>query len=84
MKGTVKMISDEIVIGDKFKKKELILETLDKYPQVFKIEFVNDKISLLDDIMPFSNVEVDIQLRGREWQGKCFTSIHGVGIKNYL
>ena len=82
MKGTVKMISDEIVINDKFKKRELILETLDKYTQVFKIEFVNDKISLLDDIMPFSNVDVDIQLRGREWQGKYFSSIHGIGIKN--
>jgi single-strand DNA-binding protein len=50
-----------------FKKRELIVETEDKWPQLICIEFINDKIELLDDVQNGDSVTVHCNLRGRKW-----------------
>ena len=75
-------------ISPKFRKRSLILETVeDKSPQVFEIEFINDRQQLLDKCNVGQMVAVGINLRGRKWtspkgEDKYFTSIAGWRIQD--
>lgn len=80
--GTVKKIMDTQTFGSGFQKRELILLTQEQYPQPLSIEFLSDKISLLDSFSDGDSVKIGINLRGREWtspQGdvRYFNSIVG-------
>ena len=60
----------------------MVLMTDENYPQPIKIEFVQEKTRLLDDIKEGDEVEVSFDVRGREWvnpEGKTlyFVSIRG-------
>jgi translation initiation factor IF-3 len=83
LKGTIKHIFDTQTVGNNgFKKREMILVTDERYPQVIKIEFVQEKTALLDQFKEGDDVTVSINIRGREWvnpEGKTlyFTSIQG-------
>ena len=85
--GKIKLIRDTETVGDKgFKKRELVLETDEQYPQFLAIEFVQDKCDLLDKFNEGDNVGIGINLRGREWidpqgEAKYFNSIQGWLIK---
>lgn len=83
VKGTIRKINQEATFG-KMRKKSLILETDEKYPQLLEIDFVNDKISILDNakLDAGEKVEIGINIRGREWTSpknevKYFTSLTG-------
>lgn len=81
VKGTIRRISQEKKFGNMLKK-SLILETDDKYPQKIEIEFVNDKINLLQGYDQGEKVEIGYNLRGREWTSpqnevKYFMSLSG-------
>lgn len=81
--GKIKIIGEVQTFGSKgFKKRDLVIETLEKYSETILIEFVQDKTDLLNGYQIGSEVEVSINLRGREWtnpQGekKYFNSIQG-------
>lgn len=82
LQGTVKKITDTQTFASGFQKRELILLTQEQYPQPISIEFLQDKISLLENISEGENVKIGINIRGREWtspQGevKYFNSITG-------
>lgn len=82
LQGTVKLITDTQTFASGFQKRELVLTTQEQYPQPINIEFLSDKISLLDQISVGDEVKIGINLRGREWvspQGetKYFNSIVG-------
>jgi len=82
IQGIVKNVGSTQEISDKFKKRELIIETSDQYPQTYCVEFTQDKVDLINDIVEGQEVNVKINLRGRSWtnpQGvtKYFTSING-------
>jgi hypothetical protein len=60
----------------------MVVTTDEQYPQFINIEFIQDKCDLLDQFAVGDEVEVSINLRGREWvspQGetKYFNSIQG-------
>ena len=82
LQGTVKKLTEIQTFASGFQKREMILLTQEQYPQPISIEFLQDKISLLDNLMEGENVKVGINIRGREWtspQGevKYFNSITG-------
>lgn len=82
LQGTVKKISETQTFASGFQKKEMVILTQEQYPQPINIEFLSDKINLLDNITEGENVKVGINIRGREWvspQGetKYFNSITG-------
>lgn len=82
LQGTVKKISEIQTFASGFQKRELVLQTQEQYPQPINIEFLQDKISLLDNVQEGENVKIGINIRGREWtspQGevKYFNSITG-------
>ena len=80
--GTIKKISDLQTFASGFQKREMVILTQEQYPQPINIEFLSDKINLLDSVREGDNIKVGINIRGREWtnpQGevKYFNSITG-------
>lgn len=82
LQGTVKRITEIQTFTSGFQKREMVILTQEQYPQPINIEFLSDKINLLDNVSEGENVRVGINIRGREWispQGetKYFNSITG-------
>ena len=82
LQGTVKKVFDTQTFGSGFQKRELVILTQESYPQPINIEFLSDKIDLLDNVSEGEFVKVGINIRGRSWsspQGevKYFNSITG-------
>ncbi len=83
VKGKIKLITETKTYGaNGFRKREMVVTTDEQYPQFINIEFVQDKTDMLDNFKVGDEVEVSINLRGREWvnpQGetKYFNSIQG-------
>jgi len=82
LQGNIKRILPEQVVSENFKKREVHVEIPSEYPQVVSIEFTQDKTTLLDNFAEGQQVEIAINLRGREWtnpQGeiKVFNTLQG-------
>tara|TARA_B100001250_G_scaffold126068_1_gene107268 strand:- start:1667 stop:1984 length:318 start_codon:yes stop_codon:yes gene_type:complete len=77
LKGTIKTIGNLEQVSPKFRKRTLMLETVGKYPQLLAIEFVNDKVDMLNGYNVGDGVTVSINIMGKEWQGKHFTNLSG-------
>lgn len=81
--GKIKKIDETKTFGTSgFRKREMVLTTNDQYPQMLKIEFVQDKCDLLDNFQEGQDVKISINLTGREWinpQGEAvyFNAIQG-------
>ncbi len=75
--GFIYKILPEQKISDTFTKRELIIETEEKYPQKVKIEFINSGINNLMDKKEGQQVKVCFNVRGREWKEKYFVSLNG-------
>ena len=82
LQGTVKKVGETQTFASGFQKRELVLLTEEQYPQPIQIDFLSDKIDLLNNVSEGESVKVGINIRGREWtnpQGevKYFNSITG-------
>ncbi|WP_051621306.1 DUF3127 domain-containing protein [Leeuwenhoekiella sp. MAR_2009_132] len=65
--GQVKQIGPVETFGaNGFRKRELILQTVEEYPQFIKVEFVQGNVELLDNLEAGQNIKVNYNLRGRE------------------
>lgn len=82
LQGTVKKLGETQTFASGFQKRELVLLTEEQYPQPIQIDFLSDKIDLLNNVSEGESVKIGINIRGREWtnpQGevKYFNSITG-------
>lgn len=80
LQGTIKKIGNIETFASGFQKREFVLQTTEQYPQPINIEIMGDKIDILDPINEGDNVNVGINIRGREWtsplgETKYFNSI---------
>lgn len=81
--GKIKSVKETQTIGSNgFKKREVIIETNEQYPQPLLIEFVQDKCELLNNFSINDEVEISINLRGKEWESptgeiKYFNTFQG-------
>lgn len=81
--GAIKVIGETQTFGaNGFRKRELVIETNEQYPQAILVEFVQDKCDILNSYGVGQVVKIGINIRGREWvnpQGetKYFNSIQG-------
>ena len=72
--------------GGSFKKIEFVVELDDKYPQLVKMQAVQDKVSLIESMPVGTVAEFFFNLKGREWtnaEGKVlyFTNVEVWKIK---
>ncbi|WP_185868539.1 DUF3127 domain-containing protein [Blattabacterium cuenoti] len=86
--GRIKKIFNIQKFESGFKKREVVITTEEPYPQDIIIEFVQEKIELLENIKPKDKVKIFINIRGREWTNpegviKYFNSIQGWKIEEF-
>ena len=76
--GKIKLIQETRTFDSGFQKREMVV-TVDegRYPQDINIEFVQDKIALLDALTPGQEVTVTFDLRGREYNGRYYNNLNG-------
>jgi len=83
VQGTIKKVGALMQITEKFNKVEMILVTDDTYPQTLCIEWPNESVSKAQQFTEGDVVEIDINIRGREWTNpkdgavRYFTSLTG-------
>jgi hypothetical protein len=65
--GKIKVVGQTNQVTEKFKKREIVIETEGDYPQFISCQLSQDKCSLGDHLQIGDQVEVSINLRGREW-----------------
>lgn len=74
--GKIEKIFDTEQKSGSFQAREFVIEVADgQYPQMVKFQLVQDKCTLVDDYREGDSVEVEFDLRGREWNGKYFTNL---------
>lgn len=86
LQGKIKLIREEQIISDKFKKREFVISTDEQYPQHIQLEFIQDKTSILNNFVVGDDVNVGINIKGREWtdpkgEVKYFNTINAWFIK---
>ena len=67
LSGTIYRLSEAQDISEKFRKREVVIKTDDQYPQTIPVEFVQDRIDLLNSYSEGQQVTISINIRGREW-----------------
>lgn len=83
IQGRIKQIFTSQMIGQNgFEKRDLVITTIEQYPNDIIIQFTQQRCDLLDSLQVGQNVKVYINIRGREWtnpQGetKYFNTIEG-------
>lgn len=72
LKGKVIEVFAEMQVTPTVRKREMVVEYADnpQYPQQIKIEAIQDKCNLMDNIRPGDDVEVHFNLNGRKWTDK--------------
>ena len=76
IEGTLKVIMDIMTFGSGFTKREFVITSGDdRYPQDIKMEFVKDKVALLERFRPGQRVKVGFEIRGNENNGKYYVSL---------
>jgi len=80
--GKIKFLNIDQKITETYTKSDVVITTDEQYPQHIFIEFGGQKSDLLDQCKIGDNVNISINIRGREWtnpQGdvKYFNSIQG-------
>ena len=74
--GKIEKIFETQQKSASFTAREFVIEVEDgQYPQMVKFQLVQDKCSLIDDYNEGDQVEVEFDLRGREWNEKYFTNL---------
>lgn len=74
IKGKIIAINDEERVSDKFRKREFVVETDDKYPKQICFQLVNDKVDLIDPYQVNETVMVHYNLESKQSKGRWFTN----------
>lgn len=74
--GKLKMIGEVQSFASGFTKREFVVTTAnDKYPQDIKFDVVKDKCAMLDSFNTGDEVQVNFDIRGREYNGKYYVDL---------
>lgn len=58
-----------------FQVRDFIIKTEGEYPQFVKLQLSNEKCSYIDEIAEGWKVKASFNIKGREWEGKFFTTL---------
>jgi hypothetical protein len=79
--GSLKVKKDTIQVSEAFSKREFVLTVVDgAFSNDILIQLVKDKVTLINDINIGDMLEVEVNLKGKEWTSpsgevKYFNSI---------
>lgn len=81
--GKIKTIMEPKTFGSGFTIREFVVTVEDgKYPQDIVLQFVQDKVSLLDTIDEGQDVTVHFDIRGKEYNGRYFNNLQAWKIES--
>lgn len=69
IKGKLVHVGETINVSDKFKKREVWLETQEQYPQTLSLQIASGKCDIFNGHNG-QEIEVEINLKGRLWTNK--------------
>jgi len=69
IKGKLVHVGETVVISDKFKKREVWIETAEQYPQTLSLQIASNKCDVFNGHNG-QEIEVDINLKGKVWTNK--------------
>ena len=77
--GEIKLIGDRQEFASGFYKRQLVLicDKETRYPQELPIDFLKEKSDALENIKSGDTVSIDVDLNGREYNGRYFPSLNG-------
>jgi hypothetical protein len=76
--GKVKLIQEPQTFESGFTKREMVVIVDEgKYPQEINLEFIQEKVALLDNLSAGEEVTVSFDIRGREYNGRYFNNLQG-------
>lgn len=76
--GKIKIIQPVQTFDSGFTKREMVVIVEEgRYPQEINIEFIQDKVGLLDELQVGQEVTVTFDIRGREYNGRYFNNLQG-------
>ena len=82
VKGKIHLIGETESVGEKgFRKRQLVIDTGEKYQNFIPIVFTQDNVDILDTISTGNEVTVNVKITGSEWNGKYFANVNGLGIE---
>jgi len=71
LSGKLHKKNDTQQIKDTFRKREFVIEFIDgnpMYPQYVNFQLIQDKVDLIEPFQEGQEVQVEFNLRGREWR----------------
>ena len=71
IKGEIKAIGEAVQVTEKFKKRAFVLiDDSSQYPQYINFQLTQDRCELLKDCQAGQRIEVNFNIRGKEWTDK--------------
>jgi single-stranded DNA-binding protein len=70
LSGTIKKLFETQQVSPTFRKREVVIETDENYPQVIMCEFTQDRADIPSRYNEGDKVTVSINIRGREWTNR--------------
>lgn len=86
--GKLEAIFDTQKVSDKFMKRDFVIKTEEStpYPQLISVQVTQDKCQILDLYNIGDDVKIQINIKGRKWEGpqgtKYFNTIEAWRIEN--
>jgi hypothetical protein len=77
--GAIKQIGEVQEFGN-FKKREFIVKTEEQFPEIIKLEFINENVDALDTFSVNEVVTVAFVVKGNEYQGKFYNNLRAIAI----
>lgn len=87
--GKIKSIGDTITVSEKFKKRDFVIETEEKYPQFIPFELHQDSCDMIDVYNEGDKVTVSYNNKGRQWvdtkgETKTFLTLQAWKIQHHI
>lgn len=68
LNGQIKVVKDTQVVSEAFSKREFVLTVVDgAFSNDILIQLTKDKVTLINDINIGDMLEVEVNLKGKEW-----------------
>lgn len=85
IRGKILEIFQTNQIKETFKKREFVIEYAENpnYPQILKFEMINDNCTMLDGYRKGDDVEIEFDLRGREWTNPQGNKVYFVSLNAF-
>jgi hypothetical protein len=77
IKGVIKLIKETETFDSGFYKRQIVVTEDGQYPNDIPIDFFKDKSDILDNFGIGQEVNVSVNIRGSEYNGKYYVSLNG-------